>query len=68
MNKVITRGSDFLPSEPIGWVRGSWRGWKEIAAKFHFFVKTFNHHIYGNAYIKPLPLSMFFPQPQHRER
>jgi len=42
MMKVIFKGSDFSPSEAhsAGW--GAWRGWREVAATFHFFVKTFD--------------------------
>jgi len=30
----------------VGW---SWRGWKEINAKFHFFMKNFTLHAFGDA-------------------
>jgi len=50
MMKVIFKGSDFSPYEAHsgGW-GGPWQGWREVAATFNFFVKTFTHHGFGNA-------------------
>jgi len=44
MKKVTLIGSDFPPSEPIVVGGGSWRRWREIAAKVHFFIGNFTPH------------------------